>query len=320
LIDIYSSSSSPSPNIPLNYNSKSNLSEGLVQKDNARDIMKPKHYFPIIIILLSFNYSINSATIKGIVSNSRTKKPLAGADVILVGKFISARTDNNGFYIIKDLSPGKYIISTSDVVYKSHRDTVNIKGQDEVIELNIMLKPPIVDLDSVSTPQLEAYHEKLREINNIKPVMLINIDSLTYSEDYISVYLTMINNTVDSIYIFKNYPCFNVIAPIITDSNNKLIDQNMIMIDCVGEKTCPDSSDLILIKPGRKINYPVTKLMFYNFSNIPKGNYSVEIKYEFKKPVEINTHFCHGDIALKILTTGLRGAYTSTNILTFNNL
>src|ERR1035437_3237186 len=31
--------SSPSPNIPLNYNSKSNLSEGLVQKDNAREII-----------------------------------------------------------------------------------------------------------------------------------------------------------------------------------------------------------------------------------------------------------------------------------------
>jgi hypothetical protein len=280
--------------------------------------MKLKHYFPIIIILL-FNFNNYSATIKGIVTDSRTREPIIGALIVLIGNSNHATTDINGSYIIKDLSPGKYIISTSYIVYKSHRDTINIKGQDEVIELNIMLKPLIVDLDSVSTPQLEAYHEKLREINKIKPVMLIEIDSLTYSDNCLSVYLTMINNTADSIYIFKNYPCFNVIQPIVTDSTNKLIRRNMIMVDCLGEKTCPDTTDLILIKPGAKIKYPVTKLMYYNFSNIPKGKYSIKIRYEFKKPEEINTFYCYGKSTLKSLITGLRGAYDSSNILTFFN-
>jgi hypothetical protein len=91
----------------------------------------------------------------------------------------------------------------------------------------------------------------------------------------------------------------------------------MGMVDCMGEKTCPDTTDLILIKPGTKINYPVTKLMFYNFSNIPKGKYSVKIKYEFEKPEEINTFYCRGNSTLKALISGLRGTYTSSNILTF---
>jgi hypothetical protein len=179
-----------------------------------------------------------------------------------------------------------------------------------------MLKSPLVDLDSVSTPQLEAYHRKLEESNKTKPVMIINIDSLTFSNEYLTTYLSMKNNSYDSIYIFKNYLCFNVIKPIITNEAGELINRNTMMMDCVGEKTCPDATDLILIKPGKTISYPITKLQFYNFKVIPKGKYSIKIKYDFQKPEEINTFYCRNT---DILIMGLRGTYTSSNELTFNN-
>jgi hypothetical protein len=86
------------------------------------------------------------------------------------------------------------------------------------------------------------------------------------------------------------------------------------MMDCVGEKTSPDYTDLILIKPGETIKYPTTKLNFYSFKVIPKGKYSIKIKYEFPKPEEINTFYCgHIDVLIK----GLRGTYISSNELTF---
>ncbi len=278
--------------------------------------MKLLGYFPILIILLLCSIPIFSAEIKGIVTDSRTGEPLIGANVYILGTSIGAAADINGFYIIKDLAPGKYIIKASFVVYKSHIDSVSISGQDEIIELNFTLKSPIVDLDSVSTPQLEAYHEKLEEMNKLKQVVLINIDNLIYSEDYLTAYLSMTNNTDDSFYIFMNYSCFNVIKPIIIDSTGKLIKQNMLMFDCDGEKTCPDSGDLILIKPDETIKYPATKLQFYNFSHIPKGKYSIQIKYEFPKPKEINTFWQHN---VEVLISGLRGTYISSNALEFIN-
>ncbi len=89
-------------------------------------------------------------------------------------------------------------------------------------------------------------------------------------------------------------------------------------MDCVGEKTCPDSTDLILIKPGVTIKYPATRLEFYNFSRIPKGKYIVKIIYIFKKPEKINTFYCGGS-SIQVLITGLRGTYISSNSFEFIN-
>jgi hypothetical protein len=272
----------------------------------------------LLIILLSI-IQIYGATIEGIVTDSRTGEPLIGANVTILNTNIGAGTNNEGYYIIKDLFPGKYIIRTSYIVYSSHTDSINITGYDERVRLNIRLKSPIVDLDSVSNPELEAYHEKLHEMSEDKPIININIDSLRYSNGYLTAYISMTNVIGETIFVFKNYSCFNVLKPIVIDSTGKTIKRNMIMIDCVGEKTCPDPTDLIQIKPGATIKYPITKLEFYNFTKIPKGKYTVKIKYEFKKPEEINTFYCRGNSVIKTLIKGLRGTYVSSNELTFIN-
>lgn len=280
--------------------------------------MRKLYHIQIFVILFLFNFVTYAATIKGTVTDSRTGEPLAGANVVIMGTHIGAATNNDGFYIIKNLTPRKYIIKTSFIIYKSHIDSVNITGHDEVIELNIKLKSPIIDLDSVSTPALESYHKKLQELNEIKPVMSINIDSMIFSNNFLTAYFSMTNNIDDSFYIFKNYRCYSVIKPVITDNNGKLLKRNIALMDCMGEKTCPDSGDLILIKPGETIHYPVTKLEFYNFSVFPKGKYSVKIKYECKKPEEINTFYCGGS-SIQVLITGLRGTYISSNSFEFIN-
>jgi hypothetical protein len=272
------------------------------------------NYLLFFIILLLFNIEIFGATLKGTVKNSRTGEILTGVNVQVLGTDLRAATDMNGFFVINGLPIGKHIVRTTFIVYKSSLDTITIIDPAEIIELNITLKSPIVDLDSVSTPQLEAYHNKLEESNKTKPVMLIIIDSLTFSNDYLTTYLSMKNNSYDSIYIFKNYLCFNVIDPVITNEMGEVIKSNTTMMDCVGEKTSPDYTDLILIKPGETIKYPTTKLNFYSFKVIPKGKYSIKIKYEFPKPEEINTFYCgHIDVLIK----GLRGTYISSNELTF---
>ena len=272
-----------------------------------------------ILIFLSISLNVFGGTIKGIVTDSRTGEPLTGADVIVKGTHMGAATDNNGFYIIENVPPGEYIINASFIVYGSQGDSISMKKHDDIIELNIVLKSPIVDLNSVSTQQLEMYHERIQEANKIRPAMRVTIDSLVYSKPYLSAYLSMTNQSNDSFYIFKNYPCFEVIKPIITDSRNKLITQNAVMVDCVGEKTCPDSADLIFIRPGQKIKYPATTLRFYNFSSFPHGTYFITIKYEFKKPEQINTFYCLGNTVINALITGLRGTYASSNTLTFVN-
>jgi len=198
--------------------------------------LNPPTYITIFL-LLSLN--LFGGTIRGIVTDSRTGEPLTSASVVIEGTNVGAATDINGFYIIENVPPGNYIISAYFIVYGSRRDSISIKKQNEIIELNIALKSPVVDLISVSTPQLEMYHERLQEANKTRAVMKVTIDSLVYSNAHLSAYLSMTNQSNDSFYIFKNYPCFEVIKPIITDGKNKLIRQNAKVIDCVGEKNLP---------------------------------------------------------------------------------
>jgi len=280
--------------------------------------MKPLKYLPVILILLFLSVKIYPATVQGFVKDSQTGQPLIGANVVVVGTQYGAATDLRGFYIIKELTLGEYTVKISYLGYKTSKTNIEIKNIDEIIELNVKLDLPIIELDSVSTPELEAYHKKLKGQNKISPVLTVVLDSITSSDNFLTAYLSMTNNTEDSFYVFKNYICFNVIYPVIKNSDDKLLKHNLALMDCPGEKTCPDESDLILIKPGETIKYPATKLEFFNFGRYPKGKYTVAVKYEFKKPETINTFYCSSKSNIKALITGLRGSYVS-NVLTFVN-
>ncbi len=181
-----------------------------------------------------------------------------------------------------------------------------------------MLQSFVVDLEDVTNPQLEAYHTRLQQMNEKMPVMRINIDSLKEYTHRLSAFLSITNTVNDSFYLFKSYPCFNKMIPEVSDSAGDKVKANLFIIDCVGEKTCPDENDLILIPPGGTVIYPA-ELFFYNFERLPKGRYSIRMKYEFQKPEEINTLFCWDDSAIDALITGLRGAYISDNTVTFIN-
>ncbi len=277
----------------------------------------------ILIVLLLSDYAFaqyNGAVIKGTITDSRDGLLLTGANVIILGTDIGVASDNSGYFIISGLSPGRYILKTSYIVYKSRIDTIVIKEPDEVVKLNIKLPSPIVDLEDVTTPRLETYHNRLQQRNKIEPVLKIHIDSLHESEYHLWAYLSVTNTSVDSFYLFRDYICFNVVAPLVTDSGGNSIKVIPAVTDCLGEKTCPDSTDLIYIGAGKTVKYPPTRLTFFNYGDKPKGRYSIKIKYEFKKPEEINTFYCRGESVIKALITGLRGTYISDNsVIFFNN-
>jgi len=274
-----------------------------------------------LLILLSSRIAFGQyegAVIKGIVTNSHTGDPVIEAPVHILDSNRATTTDTNGDYTIAGLSPGTYVLHVHYITYNQYVDTVVITDTHQVIEHNIVLQSPVVGLNEVSNPQLEEYHNRLQKMNEKQPVMQIHIDSLKEFGHRLHAFLSITNTVNDSFYIFKTYPCFNKMIPEVSDSAGKKVKANLIMIDCVGEKTCPDETDLVLIPPGRTINYTV-KLFFYSFDRLPKGRYSIGMRYEFKKPEEINTRFCWDESAVDALITGLRGTYISDNTITFIN-
>ncbi len=258
------------------------------------------------------------AVIKGNVTNSHSGDPVIEASVRLLDSHRTTSSDANGDYIFAGLSPGTYVMEAHYISLKQYIDTVVINEPNQIIGHNIVLQSYMVDLEDITNPQLEAYHTRLQQINEKMPVMRIHIDSLREYAHRLTAFLSITNTINDSFYIFKSYPCFNKMIPEVSDSAGDKVKANLIMIDCVGEKTCPDENDLILISPGGTVTYPA-ELFFYNFERLPKGRYSIRMKYEFKKPEEINTLFCWDDSAIDALITGLRGTYISDNTISFIN-
>jgi iron complex outermembrane receptor protein len=108
-----------------------------------------KQILGLFLFLLSFNAIANegSSVIKGKVSTSDGGSA-AGVTIVIKGKARGAITDDNGNFIIKNLSAGSYELSISLVGYQTFEETVNL-GDNETSTINIQLQLTKKELDEV---------------------------------------------------------------------------------------------------------------------------------------------------------------------------
>ena len=94
----------------------------------------------LLLILLSAwsfsTYAQNSAFLSGYVKEGKT--PVAGATVILKGTKSGTTTDANGYYELKGLTPGAYILVISYTGYTTSATKITLKAQDkQSISINL---------------------------------------------------------------------------------------------------------------------------------------------------------------------------------------
>jgi len=58
--------------------------------------------------------------------------PLTGADVVIENTYLGAVTDINGYYIIKNIKHGTYILNVSHIGYNSKSDIINLESNTDV--------------------------------------------------------------------------------------------------------------------------------------------------------------------------------------------
>lgn len=73
------------------------------------------------------------ATIKGQISLTNNEAA-DNVSVVLKGTKIGTSTDANGFYEIKNIKPGNYVIKVSGIGYSSKEKSVSLNGGDSIIE------------------------------------------------------------------------------------------------------------------------------------------------------------------------------------------
>lgn len=262
-----------------------------------------------------------AGSICGRVTSESDGTPVVSAVVQLVGLRNGSVTTGDGTFQINNISPGLHTLRCSMPSFITATATVQVHDSSETVIHDFVLGVPIVD----SPPSVEEYHHALQARNSQKPVLFIHLDSLGFKEGLITFHASMTNTADMPIYILRVDQCIDPISAIVRDSTGMLIKRNMTGSDCVGEKIYPDTTDEILITPGQTLNYPPCTLESHNFTHLPPGIYSIALTYEFKKPDQLCCYSFSADYKtryaniISVLTTVLRGRYTSSNELTIAN-
>lgn len=127
-----------------------------------------------------------TGTLKGVITDSKTKETLLGASVFVVGTYKGAAADLDGKFEIKNLKPGDYTIRVSFIGYTEKQFTgVRVK-KDEVTVLNVQLddmstsyqaveivgEKNVVDLESgKSEVRISSVDIKEMNVRNVQDVV-----------------------------------------------------------------------------------------------------------------------------------------------------
>ena len=114
-------------------------------------------------------------TVRGVVTDASTGRPLVGANVILK-RLADAQestpqgvaTDVDGYYQLPQVVPGRYRFTVSFIGYRPHRDTLRLRSDSSVVTVSVQLLPSEQQLDEVvveaagGAAQVEAGRQKVR--------------------------------------------------------------------------------------------------------------------------------------------------------------
>jgi len=120
--------------------------------------MSIKNYLFVLFILLASYASAQNASIKGKVTDGKSKEPLPGAYVRLDGSKKGSSTDAFGNFEISKLSPGGYKIKVKYVGFEEFEQKVTVTDGQAFV-LNIVLSESRESLKTVNV------YGKLNESN-----------------------------------------------------------------------------------------------------------------------------------------------------------
>jgi len=104
---------------------------------------------PFLIFLLLTSIA-NAAIIKGIITDSETHKPVAGAVVSIEGTKIISVSDAKGNYSFINLKPGNYSLAGSCMGYNnSETKIINIAAVEASITIDFNLDPSVIQMKEV---------------------------------------------------------------------------------------------------------------------------------------------------------------------------
>lgn len=125
-------------------------------------ILRKKVIFCVLLIPVLWSGELpdvvaQEASIQGIITDYSTGQPLYGANVVLQSlsdedEILGTAADNEGFYQVSSIDPGRYVFQISYIGYTAYTDTLGFE-EGENRTLNTSLKPGGAQLDELVVSQ-----------------------------------------------------------------------------------------------------------------------------------------------------------------------
>ena len=120
--------------------------------------------FTLVVLLFFFHFSFagnSSGKISGVVIDKNTRQPLAGVNILVLGSKTGAASDEDGYFLIKNLPPGSYNLGFYYLGYKTILKSNIIVNPRRVTRLRLEMEPDILQSETVEVTA--SYFEKPRE-------------------------------------------------------------------------------------------------------------------------------------------------------------
>jgi iron complex outermembrane recepter protein len=162
--------------------------------------MMSNHSYHIFILsfvfcLLSFLSAQQQAMVKGIVLNTQTGEPLAGANLLIESLDRGTTSDEAGNFVFTDIPRGEYIISASYVGYRVTKQKLITRNISE-INLRIELTPTILQGQSIEVTATRAEEGKT-------PVAFTNLSQKELNEQYTASDIPMLLDQLPNVYSYS---------------------------------------------------------------------------------------------------------------------
>ncbi|UCF62975.1 MAG: TonB-dependent receptor [bacterium] len=145
----------------------------------------------ILFFLILFNLLLaqedTRGSMKGIVTDSQSGEPLIGVNIVVLGTYLGASSDEDGFYLISEVKSGEYTLEVSYIGYKVVRRTGVRLNPGEAVTLNFELEStalalgqeivvigekPLIQFDETSTTRSMTSQDIANQtFDNVKAVV-----------------------------------------------------------------------------------------------------------------------------------------------------
>ncbi len=102
-------------------------------------------YKYLTLFIFIANAFCNHSIIKGFSTDSESKEPLIGANIMLDGTSLGAASDENGYYLIDNIPSGTYTLRAMFIGYETLEKEILVEGSLEYT-IDITLKPSSIEL------------------------------------------------------------------------------------------------------------------------------------------------------------------------------